>query len=76
MEVVSASLILFQVLEPIRNLWHDFITHPFQGQKFTNYVGLDVSGLNVVPGRPGVFVVPNEGPLNILGRVVEFGSSQ
>jgi large repetitive protein len=32
------------------------------GSHFTNWVEIDVSGLNVVQGRPSVFVVPNEGP--------------
>ena len=38
-----------------------FIGQLFQGQRFTNFVEIDVTGLNVVKGRNGVFVVPNEG---------------
>ena len=42
--------------------------------KFTNYVEIDVTGLNVVKGRDGVYVIPNEEPLSIAGRVVSFGN--
>jgi large repetitive protein len=52
-----------------------FLGMPFQGQKFTNYVEVNVEGLPVVPGRPNVYVVPNTMPLNIAGRVVGFGAN-
>ena len=32
---------------------------PFWGLRFTNFVEIDVSGLNVVEGRAGVFVIPS-----------------
>jgi hypothetical protein len=51
-----------------------FINNPFQGARYSNYVAIDVSGLNVVQGRPGVFVVPNETPLNLTGRIVGSGT--
>lgn len=50
-----------------------FLNTPFQGARFTHYVEVDVTGLNVVKGRPGVFVIPNEGPLNLAGRIVSYG---
>jgi RHS repeat-associated protein len=50
-----------------------FIGQPFQGQRFTHVVEVDVTGLNVVQGRPGVFVVPNNAPLDVSGRIVSFG---
>ena len=50
-----------------------FLGQPFQGRRFTNYVEIDVSGLNVVQGRPGVFVVPNDAPLDLTGRIVGYG---
>jgi hypothetical protein len=31
---------------------------PFWGLRFTSFVEIDVSGLNVVEGRAGVFVIP------------------
>jgi RHS repeat-associated protein len=50
-----------------------FLGQPFQGQRFTNYVEIDTAGLNVVRGRNGVFVVPNEAPLNLGGRILVSG---
>jgi hypothetical protein len=52
-----------------------FLGQPFQGQRFTNFVEIDVTGLNIVKGRSGVFVVPNEAPLNLSGRIVRSGSN-
>jgi len=52
-----------------------FLGQPFQGQRFKNYVEIDVSGLNVVKGREGVFVIPNEGPLDLTGRIVGSGAN-
>ena len=51
------------------------IGHPFQGRRFTHYVAIDATGLNVIPGRPGVFVIPNNQPLDITGRVVRSGAN-
>lgn len=50
-----------------------FIGQPFQGQRFTNYVEIDVTGLNVLKGREGVFVVPNESPLDLSARIMSWG---
>ncbi len=52
-----------------------FIRNPYQGARFSHYVEVDVSGLNVVEGRPGVFVVPNEGPLDLSGRILGWGKN-
>lgn len=52
-----------------------FLGIPFQGQRFTNYVGVDVTGLSVVMGRPNVYVVPGAQPLNVTGRITGFGSN-
>ena len=54
-------------------LSREFLGIPFQGSRFTHYVEIDVSGLNVVEGRAGVFVIPNEGPLDLGGRIVGSG---
>jgi hypothetical protein len=56
-------------------LSRSFINNPFQGARFTNYVEIDTSGLNVVQGRPGVFVVPGETPLDLTGRIVSWGAN-
>lgn len=52
-----------------------FLRNPYQGARFSHYVELDVTGLNVVQGRPGVFVTPNEGDLNLAGRIVGWGAN-
>ncbi|MGR9156257.1 PAAR-like domain-containing protein [Rhizobium leguminosarum] len=50
-----------------------FINRPFPAAKFSNYVCVDVSGLEVTKGRDHVYVVPNQVPLNIAGRVFAAG---
>ncbi|MFE3543034.1 putative T7SS-secreted protein [Nocardia sp. NPDC059177] len=52
-----------------------FLRVPWAGQKFTHFIEIDVTGLDVVQGRTGVFVVPNSGPLDIAGRIVSSGRS-
>jgi len=41
--------------------------------KYTHFVEIDVTGLEVVEGRSGVYVIPNEGNLDITGRIVRSG---
>lgn len=41
--------------------------------KYTDYVEIDVTDLNVVQGRDGVFVIPNETPLDLTNRIVSIG---
>lgn len=50
-----------------------FLRIPFQGQRFTHFVEVDVSGLPVIQGRSGVFVVPNSTPLDVGGRIISSG---
>jgi hypothetical protein len=52
-----------------------FLRVPWAGQKFTHYVEVDVTGLNVVQGRPGVFLIPNSGNLDLTGRIVSYGKN-
>ena len=52
----------------------EFLGMPFQGQRFTHYMELDVTGLNAVEGRANVFVVPGETSLDISGRIVSYGA--
>ncbi|MFD6394845.1 putative T7SS-secreted protein [Nocardia sp. NPDC060259] len=54
-------------------LSYDFLRVPWAGQKFTHFLEIDVTGLEVVQGRPGVFVVPNSGPLDLAGRIIRSG---
>ena len=55
-------------------LSRQFLGQPFQGARFTHYLEMDITGLDVVKGRPGVFVIPNEVPLDLNGRVVSSGA--
>jgi hypothetical protein len=57
-------------------LSREFLNLPYLGRRFTHYVAIVVDGLTVIEGRTGVFVVPNEGPLDLAGRVVAFGRIQ
>ena len=41
--------------------------------KYTSYVEIDVTGLNVVKGRDGVYVIPNEQPLDLSNRILSTG---
>ena len=50
-----------------------FITIPFQGNKFSNYIEIDATGLGVVKERDGVFVVPNDKVLDISNRIIDYG---
>jgi RHS repeat-associated protein len=52
-----------------------FLGAPFWGSRFTNFLEIDVSGLNVVQGRAGVFLIPNEGQLQLAGRIVSWGTN-
>ncbi len=49
------------------------VGNPFNGARFTNYLAVDMRGLVVIPGREHVFVVPNDQPLNVTGRIVGAG---
>ncbi|MBP9479325.1 MAG: hypothetical protein KBF12_11980 [Sebaldella sp.] len=42
--------------------------------KYTNYIKIDVTGLEVIEGRKGVFLIPNEDILDISGRIMEYGN--
>ena len=58
-------------------LARNFLGVPWGGQRFTNYIAIDTSGLDLVtdPTRPGVYLVPNQDPLDISGRVVGYGTN-
>ncbi|WP_197522946.1 HYD1 signature containing ADP-ribosyltransferase family protein [Actinokineospora pegani] len=50
-----------------------FLRIPWAGRKLTHYVEIDVSGLDVKMGRDHVYVVPNSGSLDLVGRVLGSG---
>lgn len=41
--------------------------------KYTNYVEIDITGLNVIKGRDGVYVIPNETALDLTNRIISTG---
>ena len=41
--------------------------------KYTHYIEIDVTGLNVVECRNHVYLIPNSEPLDITGRIVSAG---
>ncbi|MEL6945460.1 MAG: HYD1 signature containing ADP-ribosyltransferase family protein, partial [Bacteroidota bacterium] len=51
----------------------EFINVPNK-YKYTNYVEIDVTGMEVIKGRDGVYVVPNTKDLDISDRIKSFGS--
>ena len=42
--------------------------------KYTHYVQINVTGLEVIQGRQGVFVIPNNSPLDLTGRIISVGT--
>lgn len=57
----------------LNQLSRAFIGNPFQGRKYTHYIEIDVSQLNVVTGRAGVHVIPNQQPLDISNLIISHG---
>lgn len=49
-----------------------FITIPNK-YKYTHYVEIDVTDLDVIKGRDGVFAIFNDSPLGLRGRIVGTG---
>jgi hypothetical protein len=50
-----------------------FVGSPFQGQRFTHFVEVNVDGLPITQGRPNVFVHNSQEPLDISQRIVSSG---
>ncbi|AHH98570.1 HYD1 signature containing ADP-ribosyltransferase family protein [Kutzneria albida] len=52
-----------------------FLHVPWAGRKFSHFVEIDVTGLDVyqVKDRPNVFYIPGDKPLNLHGRIVRIG---
>lgn len=49
--------------------------HPFQGRRFTHFVEIDVTGLQVVRGRSHVYVIPSDRPLDLTNRLIRSGAN-
>ncbi|QNA86974.1 hypothetical protein G4G27_13555 [Sphingomonas sp. So64.6b] len=54
-------------------LSREFLGRPFHGDRFTHYVEIDATGLGAIPGRVGVYVIRNETPLDLTGRLLGSG---
>ncbi|WP_419197590.1 HYD1 signature containing ADP-ribosyltransferase family protein [Microbispora hainanensis] len=52
-----------------------FLRVPWLPERFTHYVGLDVTGLEVIRGREHVFVIPGREALDLRGRIVSWGAN-
>lgn len=52
-----------------------FINNPFQGVKFSHYIEVDITDLQVVKGRDGVYVIPNDKSLDLTGRIISYGEN-
>lgn len=50
-----------------------FLGRPFPAQKYTHYVEIDVTDLNIIKGRDGVFLNPSGEPLDITSRMISAG---
>ena len=70
------SGLLFTDYKTPAQLSRAFINVPYQGKKFTHYVAIDVTGLDVKKGRDGVFVIPNTDDLDLRNRIVGSGQVQ
>lgn len=55
-----------------QSLAQKFIRRPNK-YKYTHFVEIDVTGLEVEKGRESVFVIPNSSPLDLTGRIVSTG---
>ncbi len=56
--------------------WHNLLLNLIivpNKYKYTHYVAIDVSGLDVIKGRDGVFVVRGNTDLDISDRIVSSG---
>lgn len=51
-----------------------FFGIPWAGKRFTHHIGISVKGLNVIYGRPHVYVIKNSKPLDISKRLKDHGS--
>jgi hypothetical protein len=56
-------------------LARQFIIRPNK-YKYTNYIELDVTNLNLIEGRSGVYLNPSNQPLDLSGRIKSYGKNE
>jgi hypothetical protein len=54
-------------------LSYRFVRVPYASRRFTHYIEVDVTGLEVICGREHVFVIPGREALDLEGRIVSWG---
>ena len=59
-------------MEP-KELSKALVRNIYQVKKFTHYLEINPDGLNVTQGRSGVYVIPNEVPLDLNNRIISSG---
>lgn len=54
-----------------------FVRVPWLGSRFSHFFEIDVRGLEVMRSveRPDVYVILNDGPLDLTGRIISHGKS-
>ena len=56
-------------------LSREFYATPWKYRQTSHYLEIDTNGLNVIKGREGVYLVPNESSLDITNRIVNYGEN-
>jgi len=54
-------------------LSREFLGQPFNGHRFTHFIEIDATGLGAIQGRPGVYAIPNDVPLDLTDRILRIG---
>jgi hypothetical protein len=49
---------------------------PWNSGKMSHFVEIDVTGLNLLNPRPGTFLLPNNAPLDLSGRIIRSGATR
>ena len=75
MVMVNILRILLQVLKSNGQLSREFYATPWKYKQTSHYLEIDTNGLNVIKGREGVYLVPNESSLDITNRIVNYGEN-
>ncbi|WP_082190519.1 HYD1 signature containing ADP-ribosyltransferase family protein [Bradyrhizobium pachyrhizi] len=72
MEMANIFPISPGTLKPAK-LSASLLKNSLPGRRFTHYLEIKHCDLDVIRGRPGVYVIPNGVPLDLNGRVVSSG---
>jgi hypothetical protein len=56
-------------------LSYAFVRMPYSAAKYTHFIQIDTTGLTVTLGRAHVYVVPGTDPLDLTGRIKDWGTN-